>query len=190
MHMRRHPSAGAWQVMAAETVISTGRGAIQSSPVLCRGTACTAVPTAEGCVLAALCVRQAVRQSVQGSRQACAGTEGQLLFLLPWLTKRRPVCGQHAEATARGASAQRHRSASLAEEKPASREAPQQHTSRRHRSAALVETLCPYEKELQQPGRAAHVIAAALNNPALHAVFEEPKRKRARSRAQGSTRGR
>ncbi|ESU43911.1 Metal resistance protein YCF1 [Giardia duodenalis] len=34
------------------------------------------------------------------------------------------------------------------------------------------------------------MIAAALNSPALHAVFEEPKRKRARSRAQGSTRGR
>ena len=46
-----------------------------------------------------------------------------------------------------------------------------------------VEMLCPYEKELQLAGgRTAHVIAAALNNPALHAVFEEPKRKRARSR--------
>ena len=43
--------------------------------------------------------------------------------------------------------------------------------------------LCPYEKELQlADGRTAHVIAAALNNPALHAVFEEPKKKRARSR--------
>lgn len=30
------------------------------------------------------------------------------------------------------------------------------------------------------------MIAAALDNPALHAVFEEPKRKRARSRAQGA----
>ncbi|ESU39896.1 Serine/threonine protein kinase, partial [Giardia duodenalis] len=57
--------------------------------------------------------------------------------------------------------------------------------------AALVKMLCPYEKELQlADGRTAHMIAAALNNPALHAVFEEPKRKRARSRAQGSTRGR
>ena len=32
---------------------------------------------------AALCVRQSVQQSVQGSWQACAGTEGQLLFLRP-----------------------------------------------------------------------------------------------------------
>ena len=34
--------------------------------------------------MTALCVRQAVRQGVQGSRQVCAGTEGQLLLLLPW----------------------------------------------------------------------------------------------------------
>ncbi|KWX11175.1 Metal resistance protein YCF1 [Giardia duodenalis assemblage B] len=55
----------------------------------------------------------------------------------------------------------------------------------------MVKMLCPYEKELQlADGRTAHMIAAALNNSALHAVFEEPKRKRARSRAQGSTRGR
>ena len=57
--------------------------------------------------------------------------------------------------------------------------------------AALVTMLHPYEKELQlADGRTARMIAAALNNPALHAVFEEPKKKRARSRAQGSTRGR
>ncbi|ESU42163.1 Variant-specific surface protein, partial [Giardia duodenalis] len=49
---------------------------------------------------AALCVRQACSRYVQGSRQACAETEGQLLFLLPWLTRRLPVCGQHTEATA------------------------------------------------------------------------------------------
>ena len=62
-------------------------------PVLCRGTACTAAPLQRAvcwppCVpgsewQAALCVRQSVQQSVQGSWQVCAGTEGQLLFLLP-----------------------------------------------------------------------------------------------------------
>ena len=46
--------------------------------------------------------------------------------------------------------------------------------------AALVKMLCPYEKELQQPVESCP--CDALNNPALHAVFEEPKRKRARSR--------
>ena len=40
--------------------------------------------------------------------------------------------------------------------------APQQCTSRRPRSAALVEMLCPYEKELQQPGRAAHVTPSTV----------------------------
>ena len=118
--------AGGWQVIGwlLRTVISTGRGAIQNSSVLCRGTAYTAalLLTAESGLRAgrpvcqervgmtALCVRQAVRQSVQGSLQACAGTEGQLLLLLPWPTRRLPVCGQHTEATARGASAQKHRS--------------------------------------------------------------------------------
>ncbi|ESU40355.1 RomA, partial [Giardia duodenalis] len=135
----------AWQVMAAETVISTGRGATQSSPVLCRGTACTAAPLQRAvcwppCVcgrLAAECARLAA-----GLR----GDGGQLLLLLPWLTKRRPVCGQHTEATARGAATQRHRSASLVEEKPASREAPQQCTSRRPRSAALARRCVPVKK--------------------------------------------
>ena len=70
------------------------------------------------CVLAALCVQQSVQQSVQGSWQVWAGTRDSSCS-----------CGQHTEATARGASAQRHRSASPVEEKPASRKtmAPQQH---------------------------------------------------------------
>ena len=42
MRVGAHRCAGVWQVTAAETVVSTGRGATQSSPVLCRGTACTA----------------------------------------------------------------------------------------------------------------------------------------------------
>ena len=79
-------------------------------------------PTAGDCVLAALCarserqaalcVRQSVQQSVQGSWQVCAETEGR-----SWSCCRAdqetPRLRPHTEATARGASAQRHRSASL-----------------------------------------------------------------------------
>ena len=61
---------------------------IRSSPVLCRGTAWGCCPSPHGRGLRAgrpvcqergagcTCVRQAVRQGVQGSRQACAGAEG------------------------------------------------------------------------------------------------------------------
>ena len=41
-----------------------------------------------------------VRQSVQGSRQVCAETERQLLFLLPWLTQETARLRPHTEATA------------------------------------------------------------------------------------------
>ena len=155
MRAGAHRCAGVWQVMAAETVISTGRGATQSSPVLCRGTACTAAPLQRAvcwppCVPGAswhdctyVCSRGHAAECARFSWQVWAGTEGRPLFLLPWLTRRRPVCGQHTEATARGASAQRHRSASLVEEKPASREAPLQCTSRRPRSAALARRCVP-----------------------------------------------
>ena len=80
-----------WQVMAAETVVSTGRGATQSGPVLCRGTAwhCCSSPhcrvgparwprslCARSKGQAALCVRQRpMQQSVQGSR-GCRGRVG------------------------------------------------------------------------------------------------------------------
>ncbi|ESU40623.1 Variant-specific surface protein, partial [Giardia duodenalis] len=87
---------------------------------------------------AAECAAECVRLAA-----GLGGDGGQLLFLLPWLTRRRPVCGQHTEATARGAATQRHRSASLVEEKPASREAPLQCTSRRPRSAALARRCVP-----------------------------------------------
>ena len=127
--------------------------------------------------MTALCVRQGVQQSVQGSRGRSVLCRGTLLFLLPWLTRRLPVCGQHTEATARGAAAQRHRSASLAEEKSASREAPQQCASRRPRSAALVKMLCPCE-ELQQPVESCP--CDALDSPAL-CCLEGPE-ERARSR--------
>ncbi|ESU45159.1 Protein phosphatase PP1 regulatory subunit sds22, partial [Giardia duodenalis] len=114
------------------------------------------------CGLAALCVRQ----SVQGSWLQRQG-RGTALGPAAGLTRRRPVCGQHTEATARGASAQRHRSASLVEEKPASREAPQ-HAHRGSSKRCPGKMLCPYEKELQlADGRTAHMIAAALNSSAL-----------------------
>lgn len=52
---------------------------------------------------------------------------------------------------------------------------------------ALVKLLFPYEKDLQlADGRTAQTIAIALNNPALQAVFDEPTKKRSKSRAQGS----
>ena len=79
--------------------------------------------------------------------------------------------------TARGASAQRHRSASLVEEEPASREAPQQHIAASSKRCP-GKMLCPYEKELQlADGRTARMIAAALDNPALHAVSKDLKRR-------------
>ena len=89
-------------------------------------------PTAEGCVLAALraqergagctvCAAECARL-VAGLCCAEAGSVrkdgGTALVPAAGLTRRRPVCSQHTEATARGASAQRHGSASLAEEEP------------------------------------------------------------------------
>ena len=137
---------------------------------------------------AALCVRQACSRVCKVLVAAEAGSVrkdgGTALVPAAGLTRRLPVCCQHTDGhCSEGLSAQKHRSASLVKEKPASREAPLQCISRHPRSAALVEMLCPYEKELQlADGRTAHVIAAALDSPALHAVFEEPKKKRARSR--------
>ena len=145
-------------------------------------------PAAEGCVLAALCARseghgcavcaagcaaECARFSWLQRQDRCGKTERRLLFLLPWLTQETPplswLLAKRRQASAtqmalllRGLPAQRHRSASLVEEEPASREAPQQHISRHPRSAVLVETLCPCEEELQQPGRAAHVTPSAV----------------------------
>ena len=193
-----------WQVMAAETVVSTGRGATQSGPVLCRGTACTAallltaesglrvglgpcVPGARGrlhCVCGRGQCSRVCKVLVAAEAGSVRKDGGTALVPAAGLTRRLPVCCQHTDGhCSEGLSAQKHRSASLVKEKPASREAPLQCISRHPRSAALVEMLCPYEKELQlADGRTAHVIAAALDSPALHAVFEEPKKKRARSR--------
>ena len=73
--------------------------------------------------MTALCVRQAV----QGSRQVCAGAEGQLLLLLPWrprdaalvlALRRRQASATQMALLLRGLPAQRHRSASLTEEEP------------------------------------------------------------------------
>ena len=68
------------------TVISTGRGATQSSPVLCRGLR-AGRPVCPGASGRLHCV---CGKYVQGSRQVCAGPEGQLLVLLPWLTQETP----------------------------------------------------------------------------------------------------
>ena len=175
--MRRHPNAGAWQVMAAETILRPrwNRSATQSSPVLCRGTAwgCCPSPHAESGLRAGrpVCRERGAGCTVCGrpcgrvcrvlwlQRQGlCGKMERQLLLLLPWRPRDAAlvlaVRRRQASATQRplleGLPAQRHRSASLVEEEPH----PERHrssTSRRPRRAALVATLCPYEKELQQP---------------------------------------
>ena len=109
------------------------------------------------------------------------------------LTRRRPVCGRTQRPLLEG---RRHRGtdppAPLGEAGVQKNDGTAAiHIATFLEDAALVRMLCPYKKELQlADGRTAHMIAAALNNPALHAVFAEPKRTRARSRAQGSTRGR
>ena len=133
---------------------------IRSSPVLCKeGTAwgCCPSPHAEGCVLAALCARSegqaalCVRQSVQGSRQVCAGTEGRSCSCCRGDQETARLRPAHRLPLLRGLPAQRHRSAGLTEEEPH----PERHRSSAYRAiledAALVEMLCPYEKELQQP---------------------------------------
>ena len=102
--------------------------------------------------MTALCVRQAVRQSVQGSRQVCAERRrDSSCSCCRGDQETALVLAGDTEATARGLPAQRHRSASLTEEEPH----PERHrssTSRRPRRAALVATLCPYDKELQPGG--------------------------------------
>ena len=97
-----------------------------------------------------------VRQSVQGSRQVCAETERQLLFLLPWLTQETARLRPHTEATAlRGVGTEAQVSQPRWGE-AASREAPQQHIAASSKCCP-GKTLCPCE-ELQQPGRAARVM--------------------------------
>ena len=140
-----------------------------------RGVAALLLTQSRVCALAALCarseghgctcVRQACSRHVQGSR-GCGGRsvrkDGKTALApaavadardaaLVLAVRRRQASATQMALLLRGLPAQRHRSASLVEEEPASREAPQQHISRRPRSAVLVATLCPYEKELQQP---------------------------------------
>ena len=140
--------------MAAEDCHPMDRGATQSSPVLCRGTACTAAPLQRAvywppCVprskwQAARMCAAGLQQSVQGSR-GCRGRsvrkDGKTALILAagltrrlplsWLlAKRRQASATQMALLLRGLPAQRHRSASLVEEEPASREAPQQYISR------------------------------------------------------------
>ena len=140
---------------------------IRSSPVLCKeGTAWSCCPHCRGlCAgrpvcqervgMTALCVRQACSRHVQGSR-GCGGRsvrkDGKTaLAPAAVATKRLPLSWPATQRPLlRGLPAQRHRSASLVEEEPASREAPQQHIAA-SRSAALVTMLHPYDKEPQQP---------------------------------------
>ena len=90
--------------MAAEDCRLDGQRCYSEQSVLCKeGTACTAAPLQRAvywppCVpgsewQAALCVRQRPMQQIRArfSRQVWAGTEGQPLFLLPWLTERLPL---------------------------------------------------------------------------------------------------
>ena len=94
--MRRHPNAGVGRSWLLRTVIRWIEALLRAVCAVQRD--CVhGCPTAEGCVLAALCAGSewqaalCVRQSVQGSWQVCAvqrqgrcgKTEGQLLFLLP-----------------------------------------------------------------------------------------------------------
>ena len=94
MRAGAHRCAGVWQAMAAETVfVPDGIEVLFRAAYAVQRDCVHGCPTAGDCVLAALCarserqaalcVRQSVQQSVQGSWQACAETEGQLLFLLP-----------------------------------------------------------------------------------------------------------
>ena len=124
MRAGAHRCAGVWQAMAAETVfVPDGIEVLFRAAYAVQRAACTAAPLqsrvyalAALCARserqAALCVRQSVQQSVQGSWQVCAETEGR-----SWSCCRAdqetPRLRPHTEATARGASAQRHRSASL-----------------------------------------------------------------------------
>ena len=92
------------------------------------------------------------------------------MLLLPWLTRRLPVCGQHTEATARGASAQKHRSASLV-----GRSRIQRGTAATHIAASSKccpgKTPCPYDE--LQPVESCP--CNALNSPAL-CCLEGPRR--------------
>ena len=79
-----YPSAGVWQAVAAETVfVPDGIEVLLRAACAVQRAVCwpPCVPGSEW--QAALCVRQGVQQGVQGSWQACAGTEGRPLFLLP-----------------------------------------------------------------------------------------------------------
>ena len=99
---------------------------------------------AEVLLRAALCCAEGLRgrhccpsphcRGLRAGRPVCPGASGRLHLCM----RQRPLL--------RGASAQRHRSASFVEEKPAPREAPQQHISRHPRSAALARCCVPMKK--------------------------------------------
>ena len=112
--------------------------------------------------MTALCVRQAVRQGVQGSRQVCAERwkdsscsccRGDQETALVLASTQRPLL--------EGLPAQRHRSASLAEEEPH----PERHRSSAHRG--VLEAL-PWSRCYIPMGsrssrwRAAHVMPSAV----------------------------
>ena len=167
------------------------RNATQSSPVLCRGTAwgCCPSPHAESGLRAG----RPVCQERGAQLHVCAAGLQQTCARFSWLrrqvcaerrkdsscsccradardaalvlaVRRRQASATQMALLLRGLPAQRHRSASLVEEEPASREAPQQHISRHPRSAVLVETLCPCEEELQPVKSCSQT--AALGSPA------------------------
>ena len=148
----------AWLVMAAETVISTGRGAVQSSLCYAEGLRALlpCVPGSEwhGCTY--VCSRgQCSRACKARGRSVWDG--GTLLVLLP-ATQRPLLEGRRHRGTGQPASLRRSRI--------------QRGTAATHRGSSKCcpgKTLCPYEE--LQPGRAAH----AMPSTALRCAVSEDR---------------
>ena len=132
------------------------RGAIQSSPVLCRGL-CAGRPVCQERVgTAALCVRQSVQQICARLVAAEAGSarkDGKTALILAAMADQETALVLAASDTdghcSRGCQ---HRSTDQPASLRRSRH-PERHRSNTYRGvledAALVKMLCPYEKELQ-----------------------------------------
>ena len=169
----------AWLVMAAGDCHPMDRGATQSS--LC---------CVEVCTLAALCTRKRVgmtalmyaaeANAADMCRVLVAAEAGSVrkdgktaLILAAVATKRRRPClgclrkgGRPARhqwlyCSDGGCAAQRHRSASLTEEEPASREAPQQHIAASSKMLPWSRCYIP-TRSCSSRWRAAHVMPSAV----------------------------
>ena len=191
--------AGVWQVVAAEDCRLDGqrcyseqpcavqRDCVGLLPFSSRRGLCAGRPVCQERGAGCTCVRQAVRQGVQGSRgrsvrgrrdSSCSCCRGdQETPPLSWPARHRwPLLeGRRHRGTGQPASLRRSRT--------------QRGTAAIHiavfpEDAALVRCCVPTRSCSRW--RAVHVMPSAVLR---RAVFEEPKRKRARSRA-GSARGR